>query len=133
MLHSNPQLVKDIHLTYLKAGADIIQTNTYSVSCLSKYAHTNKTNCYDYCYLCVLQASVEQFCQFLKITESEAEDIIRKGVRLAKEAREEFLKENPQTDPKPLIAGSVGPYATKDINESEFVGAYIDRVSAKVC
>ena len=108
MLHSNPQLVKDIHLTYLKAGADIIQTNTYS-------------------------ASVGQFCQLLKIAESEAEDIIRKGVRLAKEAREEFLKENPQTDPKPLIAGSVGPYATKDTKYAPYTGSFVMKLQSRTC
>ena len=84
------------------------------------------------CYCVVPQASVGQFCQLLKITESEAEDIIRKGVRLAKEAREEFLKENPQTDPKPLIAGSVGPYATKDTKYAPYTGSFVDEVTVQV-
>ena len=53
-------------------------------------------------------------------------------MRLAKEAREEFLKENPQTDPKPLIAGSVGPYAVSLPNMSEYSGDYVDQVSSKV-
>ncbi len=31
-LHENPQMVKDIHLDYIKAGADVITTNTYSAT-----------------------------------------------------------------------------------------------------
>jgi len=31
-LHENPQIVKEIHLDYIKAGADVITTNTYSTS-----------------------------------------------------------------------------------------------------
>lgn len=31
-LHENPQIVKDIHIDYIKAGADVITTNTYSTS-----------------------------------------------------------------------------------------------------
>lgn len=31
-LHENPQIVKDIHADYIKAGADVITTNTYSTS-----------------------------------------------------------------------------------------------------
>jgi homocysteine S-methyltransferase len=31
-LHENPQMVKDIHIDYIKAGADVITTNTYSTT-----------------------------------------------------------------------------------------------------
>ena len=31
-LHENPQMVKDIHTDYIKAGADVITTNTYSTT-----------------------------------------------------------------------------------------------------
>lgn len=31
LLHTNPQMIKDIHLDFLRAGADIIITGTYLV------------------------------------------------------------------------------------------------------
>ena len=35
-----PQIIKSIHKKYIEAGADIIETNTFSYTCFSLYANS---------------------------------------------------------------------------------------------
>ena len=72
------------------------------------------------------------------MTEDEARELIKLSVRLAREACDTYMKENPES-PRPLIAGSIGPYGS---GRSEFVkdnlcststGIYVESVSEEVC
>jgi homocysteine S-methyltransferase len=109
VVQSNPEVIRDIHLDFLRAGAEVIITATFS-------------------------ASIEKFCEHLNMTEDEAKELIKLPVRLAREARDIFIKENPER-PRPLIAGSVGPYGSgkwefvKDGKAATYTGIYVDSIS----
>lgn len=77
---SRPDIIKDIHLAYLKAGSDIIETNTFSSTTIAQAD-------YD------LQPLVRE--------------INRASVRVAKEAVAEMAKLNPRR--RCFIAGAMGP------------------------
>uniref|UniRef100_A0A6M2DH83 Putative cysteine s-methyltransferase n=1 Tax=Xenopsylla cheopis TaxID=163159 RepID=A0A6M2DH83_XENCH len=99
---TRPQDVMQVHLDYLKAGADIISTNTY-------------------------QASIEGYMQYLGLTRQESLDLINSTVNLAFEARDIFQKDN--NDKKPLVMGSVGPYGAHLHDGSEYNGSYAKTIS----
>ncbi|EZA54368.1 hypothetical protein DMN91_002045 [Ooceraea biroi] len=110
-LVTNPDAVFATHLDFLRAGADIIQTNTY-------------------------QATIDGFVKHLDITEAECLEIIRKAVDYAKDAVniysdevEEIADTEHVTNRKPLIAGSCGPYGACLHDGSEYTGSYGTRVS----
>ena len=76
---TQPQAIKDIHIQYLEAGADIIETNTFSSTTIAQA---------DYAL------------------ESLAYELNFEGARLAKEACDEVEK---KTGVKRFVAGSIGP------------------------
>lgn len=77
---SQPQIIEEIHKKYLEAGADIIETNTFSCTRVSMA---------DY--------KMEDLVPELNL----------EAARIAKKCAEEFTKKNPQ---KPrFVAGSIGP------------------------
>ena len=77
---TRPDIIKAIHAEYLSAGADIIETNTFS---------TQRISLADY------------------QMESLAYELSFEGARLAKEVATEFTRNNPN---KPLfVAGAIGP------------------------
>lgn len=101
-LYLNPDAVIKVHMDFIKAGANIIETNSY-------------------------QASIPGFMKYLNISEKESYELIKKSVYLVKEAiklcKEEGFKD------VPLIAGSVGAYGAFLHDGSEYTGSYIDTVS----
>ena len=106
LLHSNPEAIKVAYMHYLEAGAEVIITASY-------------------------QASVEGFCEHLKVSEVEAFDLIKRSVTLAHGVRDEYLKKSAkQMDI--LVAGSVGPYGACLHDLSEYHGNYVDTISADV-
>lgn len=77
---TQPAIIKEIHRQYLEAGADIIETNTFSSTTIAQV---------DY--------QLEQLAYELNF----------ESAKLAKEAAEEFTKQNPA---KPrFVAGAFGP------------------------
>lgn len=90
-LIDNPEAIYQVHASYFKAGADIAITDTY-------------------------QANVAAFAK-VGINHEQALDLIKKGVELAKQARDDF-------NPAGLVAGCVGPYGAYLANGSEYTGAY---------
>ncbi len=113
---THPEAIKQIHTEYLQAGADIISTNTFSSQRISQ-ADYDATD---------------------KIKELNAA-----GARLAREAADEFTKQNPS---KPrYVVGSVGPTnhtcsmspdvsdpARRDITFDELVDAYTEQITALI-
>ncbi|EDV21215.1 uncharacterized protein TRIADDRAFT_60203 [Trichoplax adhaerens] len=109
LLLTNPQVIKDLHTSYLNAGADIILTATY-------------------------QASIPGLVQYADLTEASASAVIAMAVRLAIEARDEFWAEQKACNknvrrPKPLVVGSVGPFGACQHDGSEFHGRYTDEMT----
>ena len=77
---TRPDAIRDIHMTYLRAGSDIIETNTFTA---------NRVSQADYG------------------TEALSREINREAARIAREACDEVTAEDPS---KPrFVAGAVGP------------------------
>ncbi len=105
VLVESPELIRQVHLEYLLAGADVITTASY-------------------------QASFEGFSQ-RGLSHSQAEQLFRLSVRLACEARDTFWSEaaNREGRQRPLVAASIGPYGAFLADGSEYRGDY--RLSEK--
>jgi len=104
---TQPDIILNIHRDYLKAGADIIETNTFS---------SQKISMADY------------------KMESLVYELNFEGARLAKQAADEFTKENPA---KPrFVAGAIGPTnrtasLSPDVNDPGFRAVtFMDLVDA---
>ena len=77
---TRPDIIKDIHREYLRAGSDIIETNTFSGTSIAMADYGMEELVYELNY---------------------------ESARLAREAAEEFTRENPA---KPrFVAGAMGP------------------------
>lgn len=107
-LQTHPEAVCKTHLDFLRAGANVISTNTY-------------------------QASVGGFVKHLGLTPQEGVALMRRAVELAKNARDTYLLECAQCGMPPrtplIIAGSVGPYGAHLHDGSEYDGHYADWTS----
>ena len=97
-LFACPDLVREVHLDYLRAGADVVTSASY-------------------------QATVEGFmrCGFSK---EEAAALIQKSIQLAQEARDLYLAEREGNGRVPFVAASVGPYGAHRADGSEYRGDY---------
>ena len=97
VLMENPDLIRDVHLDYFRAGAQVAITASY-------------------------QATPDGFAA-RGLNEAQARSLIAKSVELAKQARDSYRAENPAAKGL-LIAGSVGPYGAYLADGSEYRGDY---------
>ena len=97
VLLENPQLIRDVHLDYFRAGAQVAITASY-------------------------QATPAGFAA-RGLDDAQSRALIGKSVELARKAREAYLAENPQAGTL-LVAGSVGPYGAFLADGSEYRGDY---------
>jgi len=95
-----PELIKQVHADYFKAGADCAITASY-------------------------QATFEGFAR-RGLSEDEAAGLMRLSVQLAVEARDEFWADPAHRvgRPKPIVAASVGSYGAYLADGSEYRGDY---------
>ncbi|MEE6470754.1 hypothetical protein FKM82_009058 [Ascaphus truei] len=105
LLQTCPQAIKDVHRSFLRSGADVLTTATY-------------------------QASIEGFHKYMGLNVDEAAEFLHVGVRLAKEAAEEFNVQSPDKR-NVLIAGSVCPYGAFLHDGSEYTGNYVRNMSTE--
>jgi homocysteine S-methyltransferase len=100
VLMEQPELIRQVHLDYFNAGADIAITASY-------------------------QATVEGFAK-RGLSKKEALALMQKSVQIAKEARDEFWsnEKNRANRVYPLVAASVGPYGAFLADGSEYRGDY---------
>ena len=99
-LLERPELIRQVHLDYFKAGADVATTATY-------------------------QASFEAFAR-RGIGRDAAARLMQGAVALAAGARDEYWSD-PANHPgrlRPLIAASIGPYGAMLADGSEYRGHY---------
>ncbi len=96
LLMDAPEAIRDLHLTYLRAGVDCITSVGY-------------------------QASVPGFmaCGF---SPAEARELYLDSIRIPLQARDDFVRES--GGPEPLVAASIGPYGAYLADGSEYRGAY---------
>ncbi|OUM62712.1 hypothetical protein PIROE2DRAFT_69463 [Piromyces sp. E2] len=101
-LISQPEVIEKIHESYILSGSDIVTTSTY-------------------------QATIPGLIEN-GLSQSEAENIIRLTVKLAKTARDnawtKLSNDERSNRLYPLISGDVGPYAAYLANGSEYTGKY---------
>ena len=97
-LYECPDLVREVHLDYLRAGADVVTSASY-------------------------QATVEGFMR-RGFSGKEAGALMQMSVRLAQEARDRYLAERRADGSVPLVAASVGPYGAYLADGSEYRGDY---------
>ena len=100
ILLEQPEIIKQVHLDYFRAGADCVITASY-------------------------QATIDGFVK-RGLNRNEAIELIQKSVKLAKEARDQFWAEegNRAGRSKPFVAASVGPYGAFLADGSEYRGNY---------
>jgi homocysteine S-methyltransferase len=100
ILLEQPEVIKQVHLDYFKAGADCAITASY-------------------------QATIEGFAK-RGLNKKEAIDLIQKSVNIAIEARDEFWADpaNRAGRAKPFVAASIGPYGAFLADGSEYRGNY---------
>jgi len=100
LLQDEPELIKQVHLDYLHAGADCLITASY-------------------------QATFQGF-RAQGIDQAKAEQLMQRSVDLALEARDQFwaTETNRHGRQRPLVAASIGPYGAYLANGAEYTGNY---------
>ncbi|WP_336515015.1 homocysteine S-methyltransferase family protein [Pollutibacter soli] len=106
---TQPQIIKAIHLEYLEAGADIIETNTFNAQAVSM-ADYNMS--------------------------SLSPELNLASAKCAREAVDEFLVRHPErrNEPGPFVAGAIGPMnktlsLSPDVNNPGFRSISFDEVA----
>ncbi len=107
---TRPDIIRSIHLQYLEAGADIIETNTFNAQAISLADYDMSALAYE-----------------LNIA----------AARCAREAIEEFRIKYPEKagGPGPFVAGAIGPMnktlsLSPDVNNPGFRSVSFDEVTA---
>ncbi|HSM55700.1 MAG TPA: homocysteine S-methyltransferase [Candidatus Sulfomarinibacteraceae bacterium] len=100
LLRDNLQAIKQVHLDYLRAGADCIISASY-------------------------QATIPGYVQH-GLSEAQAVSLLQRSVELAREARDSFWETVQHTGERlrPLVAASIGPYGAYLADGSEYSGRY---------
>lgn len=103
---TRPDIIKAIHLEYLNAGADIIETNTFSTQRISMADYQMEDLSYELSF---------------------------EGAKVAKAAVTEFMAQNP--DRKCFVAGAIGPTnrtlsMSPDVNDPGYRAIYFDELEA---
>jgi 5-methyltetrahydrofolate--homocysteine methyltransferase len=103
---TQPQIIKDIHKQYLAAGADIIETNTFSSTVIAMADYEMRSLAYE-----------------LNIA----------AAKCAREAIDEFMAENPGTVQR-YVAGAIGPLnktlsLSPDVNNPGYRAVTFDEVA----
>lgn len=100
---TNPDAVYQCYMDFLRAGSELIRTNTY-------------------------QASVEGFKKYLQLDNSDCQKLFHDIVQVARKARMDFIAETGTTRPIEVWT-SVGSYGAFLSDGSEYTGAFVDTVS----
>ncbi|ABG58704.1 homocysteine S-methyltransferase family protein [Cytophaga hutchinsonii] len=103
---TRPDVIKAIHTEYLAAGADIIETNTFSGTTIAQADYRLEHMVYDINYY---------------------------GAKIAREAVDEFMKKNPSS-PQRYVAGAIGPTnrtasISPDVNDPGYRAVTFDELA----
>jgi 5-methyltetrahydrofolate--homocysteine methyltransferase len=106
---TRPDIIRDIHLEYLEAGADIIETNTFNAQAVS-----------------LADYQMSELAYELNVA----------AARCAREAITTFLEKHPErkAGPGPFVAGAIGPMnktlsLSPDVNNPGFRSIGFDEVA----
>jgi 5-methyltetrahydrofolate--homocysteine methyltransferase len=103
---TRPDVIKAIHTEYLAAGADIIETNTFSGTTIAQADYRLEHMVYDINYY---------------------------GAKIAREAVDDFMKKNPSS-PQRYVAGAIGPTnrtasISPDVNDPGYRAVTFDELA----
>jgi 5-methyltetrahydrofolate--homocysteine methyltransferase len=103
---TKPEVIKEIHKAYLSAGSDIIETNTFNANAISQADYKLEELAYELNY---------------------------NSAKIARQAVDEFLKENPNSKPR-FVAGALGPTnktlsLSPDVNDPGYRAASFEQIS----
>ena len=102
---TQPGIIRDLHLDYLRAGSDIIGTDTFAATSISQSDYGTGPLCYE---------------------------INREAARIGREAADQVTAENP--DKPRFVAGSIGPTTrsasiSPDVNDPGFRNVTFDELA----
>ena len=122
MLIENPDIIKKIHISYLAAGADIIESSGYQATVAGfKSQGFGTEEAIDLVKLSV-RLAVQARNEFLEAKANGA--LTLRGITLGEETSEGVKYFSEGALPKPLVAASVGPYGAFLADGSEYRGDY---------
>lgn len=100
ILDLHPEAIKEVHMSYLKSGAQILLTSSYQLSF--------------------------QGARKLGMGESQLIELLERSIAMAQRARDQYVKEEQieYYNQKILIGGSIGPYGAYLADGSEYTGDY---------
>lgn len=103
---TRPDVIKAIHTQYLEAGADIIETNTFSGTTIAQADYRLEHIVYDINFY---------------------------GAKVAREAVDDFMKKNPSS-PQRYVAGAIGPTnrtasISPDVNDPGYRAVTFDELA----
>ena len=137
---TNPELIEDIHRRYLKAGADIITTNTFSSQRISQADYHLETKAREMA-LEGARISSQRISQADYHLETKAREMALEGARIARKCADEFCS----SDKPRFVAGSIGPTnktcsmspdvsnpALRDLTYDELYEAYFEEADALI-
>ena len=104
---TRPDIIKAIHMAYLEAGADIVETNTFNGTAISQAEYNMAQHAYE---------------------------MNRAAAQIARDACDEFEKNNADSTPK-FVAGSLGPMnktlsLSPDVNDPSYRAVSYDEVAS---
>lgn len=99
-LLEDPDSIRQVHLDYFLAGADVAITASY-------------------------QASIRGLSEHLSLSEAQGRDLVARSATLAQEARDQAYAAGVPASRRLLVAGSVGPYGAYLADGSEYRGDYV--------
>lgn len=122
MLIENPDIIKKVHISYLAAGADIIESSGYQATVAGfKSQGFGTEEAIDLVKLSV-RLAVQARNEFLEAKANGA--LTLRGITLGEETSEGVKYFSEGALPKPLVAASVGPYGAFLADGSEYRGDY---------
>lgn len=122
MLIENPDIIKKVHISYLAAGADIIESSGYQATVAGfKLQGFGTEEAIDLVKLSV-RLAVQARNEFLEAKANGA--LTLRGITLGEETSEGVKYFSEGALPKPLVAASVGPYGAFLADGSEYRGDY---------
>ena len=96
----NPEAVTKAHMDFINAGARVVLTDSYQISC-------------------------EGFQKYLEMDRKGTLDAVKSSVRLARSA----VRQTGLLPAEVLVGGSVGPYGACQHDGSEYTGVYLETMS----
>ncbi len=130
---TRPDIIRAIHLEYLEAGADIIETNTFSSTAIAQADYNMQSLAYE---LNVASAQVARRAieEHLKLKAESPKSKTDQVIGNRSSVNEKSVNRQPSTANQKFVAGAIGPMnktlsLSPDVNNPGFRSVSFDEVS----